>query len=95
MSPTAPAARITITMLNPKNCMATKEASPTAAPKIFKVAPSGNNTCVPNHAARFNTTPTTAAVMLESAAESFLFPLSFSMYGAPRKMKRKQGRNVK
>ena len=79
MNPRAPDARITTTIFKEKNCRATKTASPTTTPKMLKAAPSGHSTCIPNHTARFNTTPTTAAVMLDSAAESFLFPLNFSM----------------
>src|SRR5262245_11215867 len=54
----------------------------------------GTTVCSPNHTARFNTTPTTAAVTDESAALSRTFPYNFSMYGAPRKIQRKHGTNV-
>jgi hypothetical protein len=50
---------------------------------------------MPNHTARFKTTPTTAAVILESAPVSFLLPLNFSIYGPPKNMKRKHGRQEK
>src|SRR5581483_1862655 len=49
---------------------------------------------IANQIARFNTTPTTAAVMADSAALSALLPRSLSMNGAPRKIHRKQGVNV-
>jgi hypothetical protein len=39
-------------------------------------------------------TPTTAAVMADSAALSERLPRSASMYGAPKKIHRKQGTNV-
>src|SRR3984893_1052756 len=55
---------------------------------------SRNTLWIANQMARFKTTPTTAAVMAESAALSALLPRSFSMNGAPRKIQRKQGVNV-
>src|SRR6516165_8482721 len=47
-----------------------------------------------NQIARLSTTPTTAAVMADSAALSGLLPRSFSTNGAPRKIHRKQGVKV-
>jgi len=54
-----------------------------------------NKTCIPNHTARFSTTPTTAAVMPERVVESFdVFPELLNVRGA-EKINRKQGRKVK
>jgi len=44
---------------------------------------------------RISTTPATAAAMPERVVESLTFSLNFSMYGAPRKMNRMQGRKGK
>src|SRR4051794_10282272 len=44
--------------------------------------------------ARLSTTPTTAAVMAESAPFNALLPRNTSMKGAPRNIQRKQGVNV-
>ena len=49
---------------------------------------------IANQIARFKITPTTAAVMAESAALSALLPRSFSTNGAPRKIQRKHGVKV-
>lgn len=54
----------------------------------------GKRTCKPNQIAKFNTTPTTAAVMADSAAVRFFLPRSCSMCGAPRRIHRKHGKNV-
>src|SRR5262249_1478417 len=54
----------------------------------------GNGGWIATQMARFKTTPTTAAVMADSAALSALLPRSFSTNGAPRKIHRKQGVNV-
>src|SRR5262249_15334640 len=53
-----------------------------------------NTLWIANQMARFKTTPTTAAVMAESAALSALLPRSVSTNGAPRKIQRKHGVNV-
>src|SRR5262249_27227968 len=50
--------------------------------------------CKANQIARLSTTPTTAAVIAESAPLSALLPRSTSMKGAPRKIQRKHGVNV-
>src|SRR5215475_8048330 len=55
---------------------------------------SRNTVWIANQMARFKTTPTTAAVMAESAALSALLPRRISTNGAPRKIQRKQGVNV-
>src|SRR5262249_30510337 len=55
---------------------------------------SRNTVWIANQMARFKTTPTTAAVMAESAALSALLPRNASTNGAPRKIQRKQGVNV-
>src|SRR5919199_3474101 len=47
-----------------------------------------------NQTARLRITPTTAAVIAESAALRALLPRIFSTYGAPRKIHRKHGVNV-
>src|SRR5262245_50514431 len=49
---------------------------------------------IANQTARFNTTPTTAAVMAESAPLIALLSLSTSTNGAPRNIQRKQGVKV-
>src|SRR4029077_3620856 len=49
---------------------------------------------IANQIARFKITPTTAAVMAESAALSGWLPRSFSTNGAPRKIQRKHGVKV-
>src|SRR5262249_60535749 len=51
---------------------------------------SRNTLWIANQIARLNTTPTTAAVMAESAALIALLPRRVSMNGAPRKIQRKQ-----
>jgi hypothetical protein len=79
----------------PPHCIAMELANPTITANQLNPPSAGNNTCNPNHIARFKTTPTTAAVILERAPVSFLLPLNFSIYGPPRKIKRKQGRKVK
>ena len=55
---------------------------------------SSNRVDSANVTARFAITPTTAAVIVSSAAPSRRFPRNPSMYGAPRKIHRKQGANV-
>src|SRR5262249_28854348 len=47
---------------------------------------SRNTLWIANQMARFKTTPTTAAVMAESAALSALLPRRISTNGAPRKI---------
>ena len=49
---------------------------------------------IANQTARLRITPTTAAVMADSAALSAWLPRSFSMKGAPRKIHRKHGVKV-
>src|SRR5262249_32359991 len=49
---------------------------------------------IANQIARFKITPTTAAVIAESAALSAVLPRSFSTKGAPRQIQRKQGGTV-
>src|SRR4051794_6666367 len=46
---------------------------------------------IANQTARFKTTPTTAAVMADSAPASAWLPRRISMKGAPRKIQRKHG----
>src|SRR5262249_43063788 len=55
---------------------------------------SRNTVWIANQMGRFKTTPTTAAVMAESAALSALLPRNVSTNGAPRKIQRKQGVKV-
>ena len=50
-----------------------------------------NSVCSANQIARLRITPTTAAVIADSAPASALLPRSVSMKGAPRKIQRKQG----
>jgi hypothetical protein len=50
-----------------------------------------NSTCSENQTVRFRITPTIAAVIAASAPRSARLPRSRSMYGAPRKIHRKQG----
>ena len=77
--PSPPANRITAIILTPPHRMAIKLPNPTSTANQLNPAASANRTCIPNQTARFNTTPTTAAVILESAPVSFLLPLNFSM----------------
>src|SRR5262249_57838990 len=49
---------------------------------------------IANQIARFKITPTTAAVIADSAALRGLLPRSFSTNGAPRKIQRKHSVNV-
>ena len=53
-----------------------------------------NVTCIPNHIAKFKTTPTTAEVIPDKAADIRVFVRNLSIYGAPRKIHKKQGTNV-
>src|SRR5258708_1391366 len=53
-----------------------------------------NTVWIANHTARFRMTPTTAAVIAESAPLSALLPRSDSMNGAPRKIQRNEGTKV-
>src|SRR5262245_4659200 len=55
---------------------------------------SRNTLWIANQIERLNTTPTTAAVMAESAALIAWLPRSVAMNGAPRKIQRKQGVKV-
>lgn len=77
--PRPPAHRMMVTIPTCFHWMATKDASPTTAPNQLNPALPEKRTCIPNQTARFRTTPTTAAVMLDSADESFLLPLNFSI----------------
>src|SRR5215210_7310699 len=54
----------------------------------------GNNVCRANHTARFNITPTTAAVTADNAVVSFVLLRNRSIYGAPRNIQRKHGTKV-
>ncbi len=56
--------------------------------------PSGQNTCQAKNTARLRITPTTAAVIPVSGAVNCRFPCVDSTSGPPRRMKRKDGRNV-
>tara|TARA_B100000886_G_scaffold205008_1_gene141579 strand:+ start:718 stop:1077 length:360 start_codon:yes stop_codon:yes gene_type:complete len=58
---------------------------------LFKIL---NVTCIPNHIARFKTTPTTAEVIPDKAAAIRVFARNLSIYGAPRKIHKKHGTNV-
>src|SRR5881409_641044 len=69
-------------------------ARPTTTANQFTPPSAGSTVFMANHTARFNTTPTTAAVMAESADANFTSPRVNSMYGAPRKIQRKHGTNV-
>ena len=53
-----------------------------------------NVTCIPNHIAKFKTTPTTAEVIPDKAAAIRVFARNLSIYGAPRKIHKKHGANV-
>src|SRR3990172_4299591 len=53
-----------------------------------------NSVCSANQIDKLRMTPTTAAVIVESAALSAARPRKYSMYGAPRKIQRKQGAKV-
>src|SRR3546814_576249 len=53
-----------------------------------------NRVWIPNQTARLRITPTTAAVIAESAADNARLPRSRSMNGAPAKIHRKHGRKV-
>src|SRR2546422_5840717 len=55
---------------------------------------SRNTVWMANQIARLRTTPTTAAVIAESAPLSALLPRKTSMKGAPRNIQRKHGVNV-
>jgi hypothetical protein len=55
---------------------------------------SRNTVWIANQIARLSTTPTTAAVIADSAPLSALLPRNVSMKGAPRKIQRKQGVKV-
>src|SRR5918993_43076 len=55
---------------------------------------SRNTVWIANQIARLRTTPTTAAVIAESAPASALLPRMTSMNGAPRKIQRKHGMKV-
>ena len=54
----------------------------------------GKITTAPNITARFKITPTTAAVTPESAWFNFSLWRNFSIYGAPAKIKKNDGKNV-
>ncbi len=77
-----------------KRCMAMKAAMASTAMKVSKPPLEGHRAWVVNFTPRLRMTPTTAAVMAVSAALRRGCSPSFSMWGAPRKMKRKQGMNV-
>ena len=49
---------------------------------------------IANHKARLSTTPTTAAVIADSAPDKAASPRIRSMKGAPRKIQAKQGAKV-
>lgn len=51
-----------------------------------------NKVCKLNQIPRFKITPTTAAVMPDKAVLSDLLPRRYSIYGAPVKMNKKEGR---
>src|SRR5437879_6160773 len=55
---------------------------------------SRNTVCSANQIDRLRITPTTAAVIAVSAPANPLLPRKVSMYGAPRKIQRKQGVKV-
>src|SRR6266481_824943 len=57
--------------------------------------PAGQNTCQAKNTARLRITPTTAAVIPVRGAVNCRFPCVDSTSGPPRRMKRKDGRNVK
>src|SRR5438105_2294799 len=53
-----------------------------------------NTVWIANQTARFRMTPTTAAVIADSAPLRALFPRRDSMNGAPRNIQRNEGMNV-
>src|SRR5690348_8010529 len=55
---------------------------------------SRNTVWIANQTARFRITPTTAAVIADSAPLRALLPRRDSMNGAPRKIQRNEGMNV-
>src|SRR5262245_8597040 len=65
-----------------------------SCPNGVRTLDRSNSTLVANTTARLAITPTTAAVMAESAPESRTLPRSRSTDGAPRKIQRKLGTNV-
>jgi hypothetical protein len=60
---------------------AMNDAKPTAAPNQLTPSLGENKTFIPNHTARFSTTPTTAAVMPERVVESLMFSLTSRRMG--------------
>src|ERR1700760_4809708 len=72
----------------------TKAAMLSASANQSKLRWFGKRVLRANQTARFKTTPTTAAVIAESAVVSLMFPRSLSMYGPPKKIQRKHGVNV-
>src|SRR5687768_9757786 len=64
----------------------TGTSSDSRATRTSRTSP--NKACSANQAARLAMTPTTAAVIADSAPVSALFPRSRSMNGAPRKIHR-------
>ena len=79
ISPIAPAEIITVIIPIRSHCRAAKEITPITIPNQFTSPGAGKRTWIPNQTARLRTTPTTAAVMAERTAVSFLFPLNFSI----------------
>ena len=65
-----------------------------SAPARSPYRNSANSVCSANQIARLRITPTTAAVIAASAADSALLPRRVSTKGAPRKIHRKQGTKV-
>src|SRR6266404_9161985 len=63
------------------------------SPKACTGVTSRNTVCSANQIARLSTTPTTAAVMAESAPLSALLSRRTSMNGAPKNIQRKHGVN--
>src|SRR5207247_1058630 len=86
--------RTTYTIFHFHRHIPRKATIPTTAANQLNGSFWGSRICIPNQTARFITTPTTAAVIAESAVVRWTLPRSCSMCGPPRKTQRKHGTNV-
>src|SRR6266581_6532577 len=93
-NPSKPLQRTTYTIFHFHRHIPRKATIPTTAANQLNGSFWGSRICIPNQTARFITTPTTAAVIAESAVVRWTLPRSCSMCGPPRKTQRKQGTNV-
>src|SRR5207237_3424324 len=93
-NPSKPLPRTTYTIFHFHRHIPRKATIPTTAANQLNGSFLGSRICIPNHTARFITTPTTAAAIPESAVARCTLPRSCSMCGPPRKTQRKQGTNV-